>query len=186
VEIWSDEATGKCTDCGTVVIRTETQSCVDWCKYARDCLGDEKYKKYGEMKAAMRKPAIIDAISRTVGDNTDLLEPAKKSVFYAEAILKEESDPDPNLVIAASLLHNLPENSCREILKELEYPEAFIDLVAEMTLKQAAAGRDAEANTKILHDAILLAAHEGSISEELPDEMLTIKGRRIARELSRD
>ncbi len=57
-EIWSDEAEGKCPSCGATVVRYASQSCVDWCKHAKECLGEDKYKKYGEMKAAMRKHAV--------------------------------------------------------------------------------------------------------------------------------
>jgi ribosomal protein S27E len=32
VEVWSDEATGQCPSCSRTVIRTATQSCVDWCR----------------------------------------------------------------------------------------------------------------------------------------------------------
>ena len=55
VEIWSDEATGQCPKCSRTVIRTATQSCVDWCRYAKECLGEDKFKKYGQMKTALTK-----------------------------------------------------------------------------------------------------------------------------------
>lgn len=42
-EIWSDEAEGKCPSCGATVVRYASQSCVDWCKHARECLGEDKY-----------------------------------------------------------------------------------------------------------------------------------------------
>jgi hypothetical protein len=78
VEIWSDEATGSCPSCSKSVIRTVTQSCVDWCKYAKECLGDEKFKKYGEMKAVMRKPALMAAMSGSVGSDARRIEHAGK------------------------------------------------------------------------------------------------------------
>jgi hypothetical protein len=67
VEIWSDEATGVCPGCSGTVFRSETQSCVDYCKYARECLGADKYKQYGEMKTAMRKPALLAAMEEYFG-----------------------------------------------------------------------------------------------------------------------
>ena len=46
IEIWSDEAQIKCGSCGKIVKRTNLQSCLDWCKYATECIGGDKYKKY--------------------------------------------------------------------------------------------------------------------------------------------
>jgi hypothetical protein len=51
---------------------------VDWCKYAKECLGDEKFKKYGEMKAVMRKPALMAAMSGSVGSDARRIEHAGK------------------------------------------------------------------------------------------------------------
>ena len=58
VEVWSDEADGTCDSCGITVVRTQSQSCVDWCRYARECLGEEKFKQYRETKSAVRKEAV--------------------------------------------------------------------------------------------------------------------------------
>ncbi len=55
VEIWTDETKGVCPKCSRVVTRTLTQSCLDWCAYARDCLGDEMFENYRAMKAALPK-----------------------------------------------------------------------------------------------------------------------------------
>lgn len=54
-EIWSDEADGKCRGCGRTVCRTSAASCLDWCKHARECLGDEAHAKYLALKARSRK-----------------------------------------------------------------------------------------------------------------------------------
>lgn len=50
VEIWSDEVKAKCPRCKKTFIRTQGQSCLDWCKYAKECVGEETYKKYKENK----------------------------------------------------------------------------------------------------------------------------------------
>ena len=44
-EVWSDEATGTCTTCGRTVGRSTTQSCLDWCQHAEECVGEEKYQQ---------------------------------------------------------------------------------------------------------------------------------------------
>lgn len=43
VEIWSDELGAEC-ECGTKVSR-DIESCIKWCKYAKECIGEEKYKE---------------------------------------------------------------------------------------------------------------------------------------------
>jgi predicted RNA-binding Zn-ribbon protein involved in translation (DUF1610 family) len=43
VEMFSDENVVKCPKCGSEVRREETPSCINWCKYARKCLGERKW-----------------------------------------------------------------------------------------------------------------------------------------------
>jgi len=62
-EVWSDEADGKCAKCGHTVCRTTSQSCIDWCKYAKECLGDEEHKRYQDMKTRLRKETLLSGRS---------------------------------------------------------------------------------------------------------------------------
>jgi NADH pyrophosphatase NudC (nudix superfamily) len=50
VEIWSDELKAKCSKCGTKVFREAVPSCIEWCRAAKECLGEEKYNKLMEGK----------------------------------------------------------------------------------------------------------------------------------------
>jgi hypothetical protein len=45
VEIFSDEVKVKCPNCKELVCRERLPSCVDWCRYAKECLGDIKWKR---------------------------------------------------------------------------------------------------------------------------------------------
>jgi anaerobic ribonucleoside-triphosphate reductase len=45
VEIWSDETEAKCRECGQVNSRILGPSCIDWCAFAKECVGEDKYKK---------------------------------------------------------------------------------------------------------------------------------------------
>ncbi|MCM8762796.1 MAG: phosphohydrolase [Candidatus Omnitrophica bacterium] len=45
LEIFSDEAKAICPKCGNLVCRERLPSCIDWCKYAKDCVGEEKLRK---------------------------------------------------------------------------------------------------------------------------------------------
>lgn len=54
VEIFSDEMRRRCPKCREWVEKKETPSCVQWCKAARSCLGEERWKSVME---ALGKPA---------------------------------------------------------------------------------------------------------------------------------
>ncbi|MBE0448036.1 MAG: phosphohydrolase [Actinobacteria bacterium] len=56
VEIFSDEARRRCPQCKEWVEKEETPSCVQWCKSARSCLGEERWK------------AVIDALGKAPED----------------------------------------------------------------------------------------------------------------------
>lgn len=46
LEIFSDEIKVKCPKCKKIVCQTRLPSCVDWCKAARECVGEERWKNY--------------------------------------------------------------------------------------------------------------------------------------------
>ncbi|MBQ9881573.1 MAG: hypothetical protein IJM42_03060 [Synergistes sp.] len=48
IEIFSVDAEAKCPDCGFTVYN-DTMSCVLWCRYARECVGEELYEKMKEV-----------------------------------------------------------------------------------------------------------------------------------------
>ena len=43
VEIWTKELVRPCPNCGTRVFREQRPSCIDWCPYAKECVGPEVY-----------------------------------------------------------------------------------------------------------------------------------------------
>jgi hypothetical protein len=50
VELFSNDISVKCSTCGFEVYN-DIMSCVQWCKYAKECVGDEAY---GRIMAQMR------------------------------------------------------------------------------------------------------------------------------------
>ena len=50
VEIWTDEVEATCPGCGAKATRKTGQCCLDWCKYAKECVGEEKYDTYMKKK----------------------------------------------------------------------------------------------------------------------------------------
>ena len=57
VEIWTDELKATCSKCGGKVYRAQQASCIDWCPYAKECVGPEVY--------ARLKPGVKEAVSAT-------------------------------------------------------------------------------------------------------------------------
>jgi len=45
VEIFSDEVKVRCPQCRDLVCRQRLPSCIDWCKYAKECIGEEKWNE---------------------------------------------------------------------------------------------------------------------------------------------
>lgn len=45
LEIFSDEIRARCPNCKNLICRDRLPSCLDWCKSARDCIGEERWKQ---------------------------------------------------------------------------------------------------------------------------------------------
>ena len=55
IEIWSDEFEVNCPRCKKTMTRETGQSCIEWCSYARDCVGGYRYARYMDYKSRMKK-----------------------------------------------------------------------------------------------------------------------------------
>ena len=44
-EIFSDEIKVRCSKCNNLICRDRLFSCVDWCKAARECIGEERWER---------------------------------------------------------------------------------------------------------------------------------------------
>jgi len=53
IEIWSDETETKCKHCGKMNMRLLGPTCIEWCAFAKECVGEEKYKRL--VKAKIQK-----------------------------------------------------------------------------------------------------------------------------------
>ena len=54
IELFSIDTQGPCDKCGFVAYN-DTLSCVQWCQYARKCVGDEMYEKMMEIAAQQKR-----------------------------------------------------------------------------------------------------------------------------------
>jgi hypothetical protein len=195
-EIWSDEVEGDCPECHRKFMRTHKPSCADWCKYARECLGEETYKKYQNAKSAVRKEALLCAAEDRFGWDEERKQSARARLRYAEEILKEQPASDPNIVVAAAVLSaegrgggkagssdkpadGSVEVEFRAILEELGYPNGFVKQVCGIVAGHPTDPPD-NLNFHIVHDAILLADLGRDAGSDVV--FLTETGRRIASE----
>lgn len=45
VEMFSDEIKVKCSHCHGLVCKIRLPSCVEWCKSAKECIGEERWRQ---------------------------------------------------------------------------------------------------------------------------------------------
>ena len=106
VEIWTDEIKAKCPKCKETVAREAGLSCLEWCKYAKECVGDKVYNNYIANRAQTIRKELIKELEDYFGNDTKRINHAKKVLGYAEELLKEEK-ADWHIVIPASILHDV-------------------------------------------------------------------------------
>ena len=51
-EIWSDEPMARCMHCGEWITQARGASCIDWCAFAKECIGSEKYARLMQNRPA--------------------------------------------------------------------------------------------------------------------------------------
>ncbi|MBN1836139.1 MAG: hypothetical protein JW820_09840 [Spirochaetales bacterium] len=108
VEIWSDEIRGTCSSCGRHVFREGLPSCVQWCKYAKECVGAEAFGRYQRNRAIGLKQRLLEVLQGRgliCGEEAALRE---RALARAERILEGEPEAAWHLVIPATLLHDVP------------------------------------------------------------------------------
>lgn len=88
VEVFSNDVQVRCDRCGFSVYN-DLESCIQWCKYAKECVGEELYKKFKKQRVAF------------VG-----VENAGRSIL-AEALARELNGA-PNLVFFSAGTHPAP------------------------------------------------------------------------------
>jgi len=197
VEVWSDEADGLCPACKKPVVRRNTQACMDWCRYAVQCLGEVKYKQYRTMKTQMRKQALVQAMQDYLGKDEPRKARALRTMAFAEEILCEERDADPNVVMAAAVLGDLTcpctqaatgsgpaaaadaAGPVATILEKLEYPNGFVKAVCTIVGRPQPGPEEKDLNFRIVHDARLLAFSSDTAVASVPSGLLTAAGRRL-------
>jgi hypothetical protein len=182
VEIWSDEIKAACPRCGRTLMRDGNMSCLEWCSYGRECVGEAIYSDYVEARAAGRKKKLLATLESLFGNADPRTRHARDVLQIAESLIKEEK-ADPNIVVPASLLHEVgPANgrSAREhartilLAQGLKKPE--VDQVCEIIECLGSERLIDSVNFRVVHDADRLAG----IGRGHKSGLLTRSARRIA------
>jgi HD superfamily phosphodiesterase/predicted RNA-binding Zn-ribbon protein involved in translation (DUF1610 family) len=106
IEIWTDEIKARCPRCKEEIMRETGASCLDWCKYAKECAGPQVYDKYMQNKATTIREKLIKELEDYFGSDLKRINHAKKVMHFAEELLKQEK-ADWHIVIPASILHDV-------------------------------------------------------------------------------
>ncbi|MCM8796215.1 MAG: HD domain-containing protein, partial [Candidatus Omnitrophica bacterium] len=145
---------------------------MDWCKYAKDCVGDKVYNKYMRNKTITLKEKLLKELENYFGNDSKRINHARKVMDYAERLLQQEGG-DWQIVIPASILHDVgikvaeekygsPLNYyqdkegtevARKILLQVGLRKEDIEEICEIIAHHHSAGRINTLNFKILYDA---------------------------------
>jgi HD superfamily phosphodiesterase len=172
VEIWTDEFKTICPKCKKTVIRWQDASCLEWCNYAEECVGEQAYENYMKNVTVTLRDKLIKELEGYFGSDTKRINHAKKVMGYAEEILKKEQ-ASWHIVIPASILHDvgikvaeerygssaghLQEKEspavARKILLKLGISKERIDEICEIIACHHSPGKINTQNFKVLYDA---------------------------------
>lgn len=191
--MWTDELQATCPNCKKVVTREEAPSCLDWCSYAKECLGAEGYNKYMQNKALTLKGKLLKVLELYFGDDKKRINHARKVMHFAEELLKREGG-EWHIVIPASILHDIGIKKAeekygssagshqeregpaiaRDILLKLGLQKEDIEEITEIISHHHSPGKIATLNFKVLYDADGLVNLEDEVGTKDKDKLRKI------------
>lgn len=178
LEIFSDEIRTLCPKCKTESYREKIPSCIDWCSYAKECIGQEKYEQLkprietNKTKLDFKEKILSEMVSHFKDDIKRICH-AMKVTYFAEKILQQEKDADRKVVVISAILHDIGIKECerkynstdgqlqekegppiaRKILQKLGIKQEVIDEVCKIIASHHSPGEVNTMNFKIVCDA---------------------------------
>ena len=162
-------------------MRDGMMSCLEWCKYGKDCVGEVIFNRYMEGRAAGLKKQILAELETTFGQSADRMKRAGDILHFAEELVATEP-ADWHIVMPASLLSQVGVTQSPADSQSGSGPMILTDDPVEKLLLRSGMkmddinaicgvlyylgseetdDRESDANYRVLHDAILLASlHE--------------------------
>lgn len=210
VEIWTDEIRTTCPNCKEVVTQKEAPGCIEWCRYAKECVGEGMYNKYMQNRAITIKQKLVKELEEYFEDDERRKTHAKGVLHFAEKLLKKEGG-DWHIVIPASILHDIgikeakrKYNSSAPHYQEKEGPPVArkfllkiglkredIDEICQIIAHHHSPGKISTHNFKLVYDADCLVNLKEKVKgkdktkfKRTIDKMfLTPTGKRLAEEI---
>ena len=208
VEVWTDELKATCPRCKKTIMREGAPACLEWCAYAKQCVGTQVYDEYMEGKAATVRRKLLEALEGHFGEDTKRIAHARRVMEFAEELLKEEQ-ADWHIVIPASILHDFGIKSAeakygssapghqekegpaiaRKILLGLGLKMEHIDEICDIVANHHSPGKIDTRNFAVLCDAdqIVNLKHKAErqdrqrVEELIEETFLTAAGKELAR-----
>lgn len=200
VEIWTDEIRRACPRCGKVVTRLSEMSCIEWCKMARECIGESQFTRYMADRVRTWKSRLLEKVEEQFGSDSRKVEHTREALRYAEEIMSEEGG-DPHIVIPAVTLYDIGisgddknnEKTGAELSRKILLKEGFqmehVDEICDIFSHHRANSSGESLNWKIVQDArmlVKLKEADGRLDAKNPEEqieglLLTPAGRILER-----
>lgn len=196
VELFSDEIKARCPKCHNVVFVEIMPSCVDWCKYAKECVGGSAYGEYLKNKSQILKEKLIKELEGYFGSDTRRINHAKHVMDYAEELLRNEGG-DWHIVIPASLLHDvgikIAEEKygsskghyqekegpaiARNILLKMGFKKEDTDEICQIIARHHSPGKVDTQNFRVLCDADMLVNFREEVDLTDKDKLKILIGK---------
>jgi hypothetical protein len=106
VEIWSDEFKRACPNCRKMVLRPGGMSCLEWCKQAKECVGEATYESWAANRCLGLKGRLLQALEEHFGRDSRRIRHAQAVLAEAEGLAAQEA-ADWHIVVPAALLHDV-------------------------------------------------------------------------------
>ena len=181
VEIWTDEIRGVCSSCGRAVFRDGFMSCLEWCKFAQDCVGEDAYDRYMKNRAVGLRRRLLEAMQKHWDRDPDRLRQSEAVLSWSQEILKEEK-ADWHIVIPASILQNVDGGTdsgglkaAKEILARSGLMRKDIEKICRIIEQDPS---ESGPEFDVVHDARLLAHPEAQRPAD--DALRTGAAKRLA------
>lgn len=205
LEFFSDEIKITCPGCKNTIYRDKLPSCIDWCRYAEECVGRKKYGEHTRAKSVILKEKIIREMENYFGSDAKRINHAKKVLKFAEELLRRE-EGDWHIVLPASMLHDVGIKAAeqkyglasgryqeqegpaiaRKILFGIGMKNEHIDEIARIIAYHHTPGVINTQNFKILYDADWLVNLKDEVDTDDTVKLKEIIGRVFLTEAGRE
>ena len=108
VEFFKTDGVRRCPHCGARIVNPKVaMGCAQWCAHAQECLGfDPKSVGIAQAEGNSIADRLIDRMKAEFGDDQKRIAHALRVLERSEQLLGEDGG-QPNVVVAAALLHDI-------------------------------------------------------------------------------